>query len=57
MPWKNQKCLSCKTVFTDKIEIDTCPICRGKNIIRKDTTIYNLKSGVKYDRKAAHRNV
>lgn len=37
MPWKYQKCISCETVFTDKIEIDTCPICRGKNIVRDDT--------------------
>jgi hypothetical protein len=30
-----QKCCSCETVFTNKVEIDTCPICRGKNFIRK----------------------
>jgi len=32
---KYQKCRACKTVFHNKTWIDTCPICRGKKIIRK----------------------
>lgn len=37
MSWNYQKCRSCKTIFTDKVEIDCCPICRGTNFTRKDT--------------------
>lgn len=34
MTYKLQVCRSCKTRYTDKVEIDTCPICRSKNIRR-----------------------
>lgn len=33
--YKVQICKSCKTTFTNKIEIDICPICRGKKFTRK----------------------
>ena len=35
---KIQTCLNCETRYTDKM-IDTCPICRGKNVVKLERFI------------------